>query len=201
MWFRSGDRPCAFRRRRLHRDLACPQAECISRSRSARRKCLDCRSRRVSAGALLPGRLLRPAVTAHSAARMDRQVLPSMSLAMAENTHGELLLLTPAGLVRIVGGKAQSSRTSIVACECGELPKVRSLLVDREGNLWVGMIGTGLVRLRPAPLTAYGKEEGLSDSSFNTVFQDREGRIWLGGDLALLVRWASVSSGSGRGRH
>jgi PAS domain S-box-containing protein len=31
-------------------------------------------------------------------------------------------------------------------------------------------------------LTAYGKEEGLSDSSFGTVFQDREGRIWLGGD-------------------
>jgi signal transduction histidine kinase len=32
-------------------------------------------------------------------------------------------------------------------------------------------------------LTAYGKDEGLSDSSFNAVFQDREGRIWLGGDL------------------
>src|ERR1035438_4432782 len=59
----------------------------------------------------------------------------------------------------------------------------KNLLVDREGNLWVGLIATGLVRLRPAPLTAYGKDEGLSDSSFNAVFQDREGRIWLGGDL------------------
>jgi ligand-binding sensor domain-containing protein len=55
--------------------------------------------------------------------------------------------------------------------------------VDREGNLWVGTIGRGLIRLRRAPLTAYGKDEGLSDSNFSSVFQDREGRTWLGGDL------------------
>jgi protease-4 len=29
-------------------------------------------------------------------------------------------------------------------------------------------------------LTAYGKAEGLSDSPFRAVFQDREGRVWLG---------------------
>ena len=54
--------------------------------------------------------------------------------------------------------------------------------MDREGNLWVGTNGMGLIRLRRAPLTAYGKDEGLSDAGFNAVFQDREGRIWLGGD-------------------
>ena len=36
------NRPCAFRRRRLHRDLEGPQAECFSRPRSSRRKCLGC---------------------------------------------------------------------------------------------------------------------------------------------------------------
>ena len=102
---------------------------------------------------------------------------------MAEDTDGELLLLTPAGLVRIVDGRLSPPEALPLPANSGELPKVRSLLVDREGNLWVGTIGTGLVRLRRAPLTAYGKDEGLSDSSFNTVFQDREGRIWLGGDL------------------
>ena len=104
-------------------------------------------------------------------------------LAMAQNTHGDLLLLTPAGLVRVVGGKVTPAEPVSLPADAGDLPKVRTLLVDREGNLWAGMIGRGLVRLRPAPLTAYGKAEGLSDSSFNTVFQDREGRIWLGGDL------------------
>ena len=105
------------------------------------------------------------------------------AVTMAEDTNGELLLFTPAGLVRTVGARLSSAAALPLPSNNGELPKVRSLLVDREGNLWVGLIATGLVRLRPAPLTAYGKDEGLSDSSFNAVFQDREGRIWLGGDL------------------
>jgi signal transduction histidine kinase/ligand-binding sensor domain-containing protein len=107
---------------------------------------------------------------------------PLFSLAMAEDADGELLLLTPAGLVRIMDGRPCPPEAVSLPANGGGLPKVRSLLVDRESNLWVGTIGRGLVRLRRAPLTAYGKDEGLSDSSFNAVFQDREGRIWLGGD-------------------
>ncbi len=107
---------------------------------------------------------------------------PEYALTMAEGADGELLLYTPAGLVRIVDGRPSPPQPLSLPANGGELPKVRSLLVDREGNLWVGMVGPGLLRLRPAPLTAYAKDEGLSDSSFNTVFQDREGRIWLGGD-------------------
>jgi signal transduction histidine kinase len=108
---------------------------------------------------------------------------PEFAVTMAEDANGELLLFTPAGLVRTVGGRLSSAEALPLPSNGGELPKVRSLLVDREGNLWVGLIATGLVRLRPAPLTAYGKDEGLSNSSFNAVFQDRAGRIWLGGDL------------------
>jgi signal transduction histidine kinase/ligand-binding sensor domain-containing protein len=110
-------------------------------------------------------------------------VHPEFAVTAAEDTNGELLLFTPAGLVRTMGGRLSSAEALPLPSANGELPKVRSLLVDREGNLWVGLIATGLVRLRPAPLTAYGKDEGLSDSSFNAVFQDREGRIWLGGNL------------------
>jgi signal transduction histidine kinase/sugar lactone lactonase YvrE len=108
---------------------------------------------------------------------------PLFSLAMAEDANGELLLLTPAGLVRIVDGRPEPPEALPLPANGRELPKIRSLLVDREGNLWVGTIGMGLIRLRRAPLTAYGKDEGLSDSGFNAVLQDREGRIWLGGDL------------------
>jgi len=105
------------------------------------------------------------------------------SFAMTEDADGELLLRTPAGLSRIVDGRLSPPEALPLPANAGELLKVRSLLVDREGNLWVGTIGRGLVRLRRAPLTAYGKDEGLSDSNFSSVFQDREGRIWLGGDL------------------
>ena len=107
---------------------------------------------------------------------------PLFSLAMAEDANGELVLLTPAGLIRIVDGRPQPPEALPLPANDRELPKLRSLLVDREGNLWVGTIGMGLTQLRRAPLTAFGKEEGLSDTGFNAVFQDRERRIWLGGD-------------------
>ncbi len=64
----------------------------------------------------------------------------------------------------------------------GERPRAVSLLVDHEGNRWIGTLASGLYRLRPAPVTAYGKPEGLSDAVFHAVFQDRDGRIWLGGE-------------------
>ena len=112
---------------------------------------------------------------------------PLFSLGLAKDKDGELRLITPAGVVRIVNGRLDAFVGVRLPASEGQLPKLRSLLVDRESNLWVGTIGTGLVRLRPAPLTAYGKDEGLSDSSFYAVFQDREGRIWLGGDSLYWV--------------
>ena len=103
-------------------------------------------------------------------------------LALARDTDGELLLLTPAGLVRAVDGKLSPPEGLPLPANIGEAPKVLSLMVDREGNRWVGTEGRGLFRFRRAPLTAYGKDEGLSDSAFRAVFQDRDGRIWLGGE-------------------
>jgi signal transduction histidine kinase/ligand-binding sensor domain-containing protein len=103
-------------------------------------------------------------------------------LAMATDTDGELLLLTPAGLVRVVNGRPGPAEPLPVPANGGEPPKALSLLVDREGNRWIGTLTTGLHRLRPAPVTAYGQAEGLSDSEFRSVFQDRDRRIWLGGE-------------------
>ncbi len=104
------------------------------------------------------------------------------SMAMTTDAKGDVLVHTPVGLVRIVDGRLSAPEPLPLPGNRSEPPKVRSLLVDREGDLWVGTIGAGLVRCRPAPLTAYGKDEGLSDQNFYSVFQDREGRIWLGGD-------------------
>jgi signal transduction histidine kinase/ligand-binding sensor domain-containing protein len=104
-------------------------------------------------------------------------------LAVATDTDGELVLLTGAGFVRTAGPKLTAPEPVRLPVNTPDLPKVFSLLVDREGNRWVGTLSTGLFRLRRALVTSYTKDEGLSDLPFRTVFQDRDGRIWLGGDL------------------
>jgi PAS domain S-box-containing protein len=106
-------------------------------------------------------------------------------LAMAKDTDEDLVLLTPAGLIRVVNGNL-SPPEPLPWPESGGV-NLRSLLIDREGNRWVGTLGAGLIRFRPTPLRSYGKQEGLSDQSFRVVFQDRQGRLWLGGDL---LYWA-----------
>lgn len=104
---------------------------------------------------------------------------------MATDRDGELLLITTGGLARAVDGTLSSLETLPQPTASGDLPKVLSFLVDREGNYWVGTRAEGLFRFRRAPLTAYGKNEGLSDSPFRAVFQERDGRIWLAADDSL----------------
>ena len=103
-------------------------------------------------------------------------------LAMATDTDGALLLLTPSGFVRAVDGKLTAPEPLRLPFNTAESPKVWSMAVDREGNRWVGTLSTGLFRFRRAAVSAYAKDEGLSDSPFRAVLQDRDGRIWLGGD-------------------
>jgi len=111
-------------------------------------------------------------------------------LAMTIDTDGELLLLTPGGLVRVVDGtpgpveplsppavESQSARAG-----AGDLPRVLSLLVDREGNRWVGTFSNGLFRFRRAPLKVYGEGDGFVTSSVHAVYQDRDGRVWVAGN-------------------
>ena len=104
-------------------------------------------------------------------------------LGMATDTDGELVLLTPAGFVRAAGGKLSPPEALRLPINTADLPKVFSMWVDREGNRWVGTLSTGLFRFRSALVTAYTKDEGLSDLPFRTVFQGSDDRVWVGGDL------------------
>ncbi len=59
------------------------------------------------------------------------------------------------------------------------LPTLRSALVDAEGSLWVGTLGSGLILIRDRGLTAY---TGLNDAGLSSVWgmgEDKSGRIWV----------------------
>ena len=102
-------------------------------------------------------------------------------LAISDDSAGNVVVIVAAGLIRVPNAGSISAPEPL-PWPSDDAAKTRNALVDREGNLWVGTIATGLVRFRRAPLTAYGSREGLADVGFNAVFRDREGRTWLGGD-------------------
>jgi PAS domain S-box-containing protein len=57
-----------------------------------------------------------------------------------------------------------------------------SLLEDREGDLWVGTDGQGLLHLRQTRVDRFTNSDGLSGNIVNSIFEDREGSIWVGTD-------------------
>jgi PAS domain S-box-containing protein len=59
--------------------------------------------------------------------------------------------------------------------------RVRShaLLLDRRGSLWVGTRNDGLYRISGGVADHYGVSDGLSGNSVGSLFEDREGNIWV----------------------
>jgi len=65
--------------------------------------------------------------------------------------------------------------------------RVRShaLLVDRRGSLWVGTENDGVYRICGGVADHYGVSDGLSGSGVGSLFEDREGNIWVETDGGL----------------
>ena len=70
---------------------------------------------------------------------------------------------------------------------------------DREGNIWVGLWGGGLVFCDPVSVQLYTGADGLPDRGVHQLSEDHQGRIWIGtmGGLACLEdgRIRSVETG------
>jgi signal transduction histidine kinase/ligand-binding sensor domain-containing protein/DNA-binding response OmpR family regulator len=55
-----------------------------------------------------------------------------------------------------------------------------TLMVDREGLLWIGTSSSGLYRLRKVPLAAYSVEHGLSHHLALSIHRDSNDIVWVG---------------------
>lgn len=75
--------------------------------------------------------------------------------------------------------------------ECPEIIGMdfRSMASDREGGLWLGLDGGGLVQLLPASFRVLGRAEGLPEDIVRPVAQAADGSIWAGVGCSGLVRW------------
>ncbi|HEY4417457.1 MAG TPA: two-component regulator propeller domain-containing protein [Verrucomicrobiae bacterium] len=57
---------------------------------------------------------------------------------------------------------------------------VRCVTEDREGNIWAGMEGGGLCRLKPAIFQTLGVRQGLSSDQVMSMCEASDGSFWIG---------------------
>jgi PAS domain S-box-containing protein len=94
--------------------------------------------------------------------------------ALYEDASGDIWVATVNGLYRYRHGALEFFDESR-----GDSRGTRALLVDREGNLWVGRYGGGLERFSSGIAVPFGVPEGL-DAGVRPILQARDGSLWLG---------------------
>ena len=99
-----------------------------------------------------------------------------------ETSTGQLLIGTERGAYR------QIANSDHFASLSPQLPQdgVPSLADDRNGNLWVGTVNNGLLRLSAKGVDRFTSLRGLPNNRVPSLLVDREGSIWAGTNAGLL---------------
>jgi signal transduction histidine kinase/ligand-binding sensor domain-containing protein/DNA-binding response OmpR family regulator len=96
---------------------------------------------------------------------------------------GGIWVGTDAGVSNYVGGAFQH----FTPPKGFETVRVRALLEDRKGVLWVGTDGAGIYSRDGGRMTAFNRQNGLSGNTVRAIHEDRDGRVWVGTDVGLDV--------------
>jgi signal transduction histidine kinase/ligand-binding sensor domain-containing protein/CheY-like chemotaxis protein len=128
---------------------------------------------------------------------------PRPGLPASSNTY-PTLALDPAGklLVPTYRGLARPRRDGweVVDAEMG-LPTndISAVMQDREGSIWIGLLGSGLARwLGYNEWQGWTTHEGLSRESIWSVTRDASGRLWVGTQFGL--NFAEQNGAENKGR-
>jgi len=67
------------------------------------------------------------------------------------------------------------------------------LMPDSEGNIWLGIEGGGLVRVRPRHFEILHRPDSAAGAVVRSVCEDADGSIWLGGSDGKVFQWQNKS--------
>jgi signal transduction histidine kinase/ligand-binding sensor domain-containing protein len=101
-----------------------------------------------------------------------------------EDEDGTLLVSCPP-LIRAGSGCGQISRIVGEQLKPFPLPygvqrfNRGTLLRDRQGGLWIGTQDNGIVHVHHGSVDVFSESDGLSGNRVESLFEDREGSIWV----------------------
>lgn len=113
-------------------------------------------------------------------------LLPNRQVrALASGSNGDVWVGTTTGVARVRGQEVVEAPASDVP---GRMD-ARSLLVDREGSLWIGTDGLGLRRLRDASVAMLRTNAGPDSNTLMSLLQAPDGAIWMAANCGGAIRW------------
>ena len=110
--------------------------------------------------------------------------LPSETIqAFAQTPDHYLWIGTLRGLVRFDGSR-------FLRFDSDTIPALKTdsifcLEVTRDGSLWIGTEGSGLIRYQNGVFRLFSAKDGLTNNVVRTVHEDNAGSIWVGTDSGL----------------
>jgi ligand-binding sensor domain-containing protein/signal transduction histidine kinase len=101
--------------------------------------------------------------------------MPDLAGALTEGDDDGLLIVMRQGIRRLVNEKAEAYPLPDIG---QPIRPIRSLR-DRNGGLWVGTAGQGLLHFQHGRADLFARSDGLSGDFISNLFEDREGNIWI----------------------
>jgi PAS domain S-box-containing protein len=95
---------------------------------------------------------------------------------LAEAGDGSLLIPLPGGLAQFRGGKLETQHPYPAPARNVDGTRI---LRDRDGGVWIGTAGAGVVHLHQGRADVFSKADGLSSDLVTSLFEDREGDVWV----------------------
>jgi signal transduction histidine kinase/ligand-binding sensor domain-containing protein/ActR/RegA family two-component response regulator len=139
---------------------------------------------------------VRPAGTRRFQARGGLPASTNTYPTLALDPLGRILVPTDKGLARQLdkGWEMVGSDDGLTSND------ISSVMQDREGSIWLGLLGSGLARwLGYNEWQSWREREGLSRESVWSIARDSGGRLWVGTQFGL--NYAEENGGRLRWRH
>ena len=99
---------------------------------------------------------------------------PVAAGALAELPAGGMLVATKQGILQL----GQDGLKPYPLPATPDAKRLRSLLVDRDGAIWLGTTD-GLVHVHQERTDTFTRRDGLLDETVLRLFEDREGNVWV----------------------